>query len=135
MTSLGVASGPTAREMRKRAGAWLQQLRDDAGLTQADLGALLGHGYTSTVSQVERGLSRVPPQRWLSWAAALRQPPRDFAKRLLYWYDPHAHASLFGGENPQVAEGLAWEPSNLKRNSTRVRRAHAASGVEPSSQE
>ena len=119
MTSLGVASGPTAKAMRKRAGEWLQQLRIDAGLRQLDLGILLSHSYVTTVSQIERGLGRVPPEHWDIWAVALRQDPRAFAQKMLYWYDPHAHYALFGGEHPQDAEGLPREASNLNRNQRR----------------
>jgi len=115
MTSNTNASGPTAREMRKRAGKWLQQLRKAAGLRQSDIGEELGHSYTSTVSQIERGLLRLPPEHWVAWAELLSQDAQQFAQRLLYWYDPHAYYSMFGGDHPQKAEGLTWEPSSPRR--------------------
>jgi transcriptional regulator with XRE-family HTH domain len=133
MTSLTVACGPTAKEMRKRAGAWLQELREEAGLTQADMAAALSHEHTSTVSQIERGLGRVPPQRWAQWAELLRQDRPWFGQRLLYWYDPHAHYALFGGDHPQDLEGLPREASNYGRRGGRSVSSAPAGTVPPES--
>lgn len=101
--------------MRKRAGRWLQELRKEAGLTQADLGSRMDHSYTSSVSQIERGKARVPPEHWRTWAELLRKDPQWFAERMLYWYDPHAYHEIFGGIHPQDAEGLPREASTHQR--------------------
>jgi transcriptional regulator with XRE-family HTH domain len=115
MGSLYNANGPTSKAMRKRAGAWLKGLREEAGLTQLDVAAHMGYDYTTMVSQIERGLGRVPPEDWPEWASLLRQDLKKFAARMLYWYDPHAHFALFGGVHPHDAEKLAREGTNAHR--------------------
>jgi transcriptional regulator with XRE-family HTH domain len=109
------ANGSTAKAMRKRAGAWLKGLREAAGLTQLDIAAHMGYEYTTMVSQIERGLGRVPPEDWPEWADLLRQDSKKFATQMLYWYDPHAHFALMGGVHPHDAEKLAREGTNAHR--------------------
>ena len=88
---------PEAPALRKRAGAWLQQLRKDAELTQNALSKQLGFEYYTMVSQVESGKTRVPPDKMQAWAEALGQDPREFVKTLLRYYDPYTWQILFGG--------------------------------------
>ena len=49
-------------DCRRRMGAYLQELRVEKGLTQAELGALLGIGNTG-VSSIEHGRTSLTPLR------------------------------------------------------------------------
>lgn len=53
---------PEAKELRRRAGAWLKELRARAGLSQIQLAERLGLKYYTFVSQVENGFGRVPTE-------------------------------------------------------------------------
>ena len=83
-------------EPRKRAGAWLQERRKAAGLSQVDLAQRLGLKYYTFISQVENGFGRVPSESMEAWGLALGLAPADFAHHLLSYYDPDLHRLLFG---------------------------------------
>ena len=82
-------------EARKRAGAWLQERRKAAGLSQVDLAQRLGLKYYTFISQVENGFGRVPIESMEAWARALAVPPGEFARHLLAFYEPELHKLLF----------------------------------------
>ena len=86
---------PKGAEARKLAGAWLQERRKAAGLSQIELAARLGLKYYTFVSQVENGFGRVPAAGMEAWARALNIPPAEFARHLLVWYEPELHKMLF----------------------------------------
>jgi transcriptional regulator with XRE-family HTH domain len=88
-------TAPDARKLRREAGAWLQDLRKRAGLSQVDLAARLGLKYYTFVSQVENGFGRVPTEAMERWALALGVAPSAFARELLAFYDPELHRLLF----------------------------------------
>jgi transcriptional regulator with XRE-family HTH domain len=88
------------KELRKSAGKWLQEQRQVAGLSQADLAARLGLKYYTFISQVENGFGRVPSESMAQWAQALGLPPAQFARTLLAYYDPPLHRLLFAEETP-----------------------------------
>ena len=88
-------ASPAAKELRKRAGAWLKQRRQAAGLSQMDLAQKLGFKYYTFISQVENGFGRVPTDAMEAWAIALGVAPSEFARRLLTYYDPELHRLLF----------------------------------------
>lgn len=83
---------------RQEAGRWLKQLREAKGLAQPDVAKLLDKKYFTTISQWERGIQAVPAEDWAPYARLLGVKPKDFAKRLLRWYDPHVWEILFGSE-------------------------------------
>jgi transcriptional regulator with XRE-family HTH domain len=89
---------PEAKQLRKLAGAWLKELRTQAGLSQVELAGRLGLKYYTFVSQVENGFGRVPTDSMEAWARAVGVPPREFARRLLAYYDAELHRLLFEGE-------------------------------------
>jgi transcriptional regulator with XRE-family HTH domain len=93
MQSAKIAS--ETKEMRRRAGAWLKQLRSDAGLSQLELAGRLGLKYYTFVSQVENGFGRVPTESIEAWAHALGIQPTEFAQQLLSYYEPELHRLLF----------------------------------------
>ena len=80
----------------KLAGDYVRGLREAAGLTQLDVSSSVGFQYYTTVSQVERGKTRLPPEKMRAWAKALRADERAFAKRLLMYYDPHFWTLICG---------------------------------------
>lgn len=80
---------PDGAELRKKAGAWLKGLREAVPLTQQELSKIVGFDYYTTVSQIERGLARLPPDRQKAYADALNQKTKPFVMRLMMYYDPH----------------------------------------------
>jgi len=92
------AQAAQTKELRRQAGQWLKQAREAAGLTQAELAERVGLRYYTFVSQVEGGLGRVPIDVQGAWAEALGLETRDFAKRLLGYYEPELHRLLFADE-------------------------------------
>jgi transcriptional regulator with XRE-family HTH domain len=93
-----VASLGETTRLRKEAGAWLQQMRKEARLSQNALAERLGLKYCTFVAQVENGFGRIPLDCMEQWARALELSPPDFARRLLAYYDPTAYRILFGTE-------------------------------------
>lgn len=83
------ANGEEAKRLRKQAGAYIQKLRVDKGLSQLDLSKRLGYEYYSFISQVENGIVRVPPDALGAWARALGVDKGTFALNLLRYYEPH----------------------------------------------
>ena len=88
-------SVPKGVELRKRAGAWLQEQRKRAGLSQIQLAERLGLKYYTFISQIENGFSRVPSESMEAWARALGVPPSEFARQLVAFYEPELHKLLF----------------------------------------
>ena len=91
-----------AKQLRKEAGRWLQSQRKQAGLSQIQLAEQLGLKYYTFVSQVESGIGRLPIEMQEAWAEALSLEPRDFAQRLLAWYEPALYRLLFGDDLAQA---------------------------------
>ena len=80
---------------RNKAGSWLRELRKKRGLSQRELAACVDEYYTF-ISLLENGRSRVPPDRYLDWAAALKIEPEEFVRKLISYYDPVTYGILFG---------------------------------------
>lgn len=87
--------GAKAKELRRKAGRYVRDLREQAGLTQNQLAQALGLDYYTFISQVETGMTRVPPDKMRMWANALKVDAAEFAKNLLACYDPHTFDVLF----------------------------------------
>ena len=85
---------------RRRAGRWLKQLREGAGLTQMELATKLDVKYYAFVSQVETGFSRVPNKKIERWARAVGADPSWFARQLIKFYEPELHRALYPQRAP-----------------------------------
>jgi transcriptional regulator with XRE-family HTH domain len=91
-------AAPEAQHLRKQAGSWLKEMRKNAGLSQVELAQKLGLKYYTFISQVENGFGRVPSESMEAWALALGLVPGQFARHLLFFYDPTLHRLLFQGD-------------------------------------
>ena len=94
----------TAAELRKKAGLWLRQKRESAGLSQRELANLVGIDYYTFISQIEAGRGKVPAERFASYAKALNVPPREFATTMLRYNEPHIFAMIFGPSDEATGE-------------------------------
>lgn len=90
-----------AAELRKKAGAYLKRLRNEAGLTQNDFAKALGFQYYTMISQIEAGRARMPPDKMMKCAELLNIPPQEFGKTLLEYHDPFMWELLFGNDKPE----------------------------------
>lgn len=108
-----------SRIMRKRFGAWLKEAREEAGMTQLDLARLLDYAYSTTVSQIERGASALPPGELMRWSEAIRVPPKKVAETYLYFTEPFLYHALYGID-PYVAEQLPKPEPVIMRRSLRT---------------
>ena len=94
MPAQRVRRGDEARRLRKQAGQWLKSKRIAAGLTQKELASRVDLEYYTFVSQIEGGQGRVPSNLYPVWAQTLGLDVREFAKKMLEFYDPHTHQAL-----------------------------------------
>jgi transcriptional regulator with XRE-family HTH domain len=84
------------QELRREGGKWLKEQREQAGLSQRQLAERVGAEYYTFISQLETGRGRIPPDRYLVWAEALKLPPRKFVEEIMRFYDPVTYEILFG---------------------------------------
>jgi transcriptional regulator with XRE-family HTH domain len=84
-----------AHDYRRIVGAWLCDLRLNAGLTQAELGEILGVGYTA-ISAVEVGRGSIPPEKYETLADTLVVDREEFGKFVLRYSNPWMYRLLFG---------------------------------------
>lgn len=99
MSFIGGQMKIRSEKQRRRAGAWLKDLRRNAGLSQMQLAKMLGFKYYSYISQVENGFGRLPTKSMEAWALALKVDPSDFSRQLLFYYDPELYRLLFGAND------------------------------------
>src|SRR5579872_5030608 len=83
-------------ELRQQAGRWLKDLREARGLSQRSLANRVDAEYYTFISQIEAGRGRIPPDRYVAWAAALGVEPKTFVQTLLRYYDPVTYGIVFG---------------------------------------
>jgi transcriptional regulator with XRE-family HTH domain len=100
--------------LRKRFGAWLQQTREDADLTQAQLAKSLGYAWGITISQVERGATVFPSAELLPWAMAIKLDPKVLAEKWLYHVEPFVYGVLYDVD-PFEREELPKPDPTIKR--------------------
>ena len=71
--------------------------RIELGLSQRELAVRVNMEYYTFISQIEAGRGRIPPDRMLDWAEALEMDPKEFAIKLMKYYDPYTFEMVFGG--------------------------------------
>jgi len=76
-----VAQREREQLLRKEAGRWLRELREKRGLSQRELADKVGAEVYTIIAQLEHGRGRIPPDRYLVWAAALEIEPGELARR------------------------------------------------------
>lgn len=91
-------SEPSSAALRRSAGKWLKEKREERNLSQRQLAKALGLEYYTFVSQLETGRGRIPPDRYEDWAQALGLPPKEFVFTLMRYYDPITFSILFPDE-------------------------------------
>jgi transcriptional regulator with XRE-family HTH domain len=91
-------AGAEALKLRQEAGQWLKSAREAKGLTQRELARRIRVDYYTFISQVESGRGRVPPDRYVAWAAALDLDVVPFVKTMMRFYDPVTHGLLFADD-------------------------------------
>jgi transcriptional regulator with XRE-family HTH domain len=95
----GISQEADTKMLRKQAGAWLKELRANAGLSQMQLAEMLGFKYYTFISQIENGFGRLPTESMEAWARALGVNPSHFARKLISFYEPELHRLLFEVES------------------------------------
>jgi transcriptional regulator with XRE-family HTH domain len=85
-----------AQSLRRDVGIWLREERKRAGYSQTDLAKKLGLEYYTFISQIENGRGRIPSSRYADWADALNISRREFALRMVKYYDPHTYELIVG---------------------------------------
>ncbi|WP_191970230.1 tyrosine-type recombinase/integrase [Methylobacterium planeticum] len=96
---------PEMKKLRREGGRLLRLLREERGLSQRELCAMVGGGAYTFISQLETGRGRVPPDKLRVWAEALGLPPAEFAKMMLAYYDPASFEILFGDDEVVIVHG------------------------------
>ena len=78
----------------------------------------------SCVLTLENGRGRIPPDRYLVWAAALGVEPRDFVRELMSYYDPMTYSIVFGNkgrsEQPAPSAGRSAALARSQRSKRQV---------------
>jgi transcriptional regulator with XRE-family HTH domain len=114
------------QKLRTEAGGWLRQLREKRGLSQRELAERVGAEYYTFISQLENGRGRIPPDRYLVWAAALHVEPRAFVRTLMSYYDPVTYNIIFGDDaEPRTPRAKRSSPQSSNVEKARRRRLPA----------
>lgn len=106
-------------QLRREAGKWLKDKREEAGLSQRALAAAIGFEYYTFISQLESGRGRVPAERYEAYARALNIEPREFAITMMKYNDPLTYELIFGGSG---------EGSKVEEMERRLRRLESVLG-------
>ena len=112
-------SSKLTQRLRAKAGIWLRELREKRGLSQRELAQKVGAEYYTFISQLEHGRGRIPPDRYLLWAAALGVEPREFVRGLMAYYDPVTYGIIFG-RGPAGKSAAAQSANSSKTRKLRL---------------
>lgn len=94
-TELHNLSEPEMQALRVEAGQFLKFLRERAGYSQRTFSSAMGLSNHMLVSQVERGVKRLPPDRIRIWARVLGVEPFRLMQMLFRYYDVESFAILY----------------------------------------
>lgn len=104
---------------RRMVGAYLQAARLKAGMTQEEVGRLLGNGGSS-ISAVELGRTAVSPERYGALADILGMSRKVWGEFLLKHYNPWLYDLIFPGD-PEVEALISALPERTKPMPTEER--------------
>lgn len=93
--------GHGSREAKAEIGAVIRDLREQAGLTQRQLGDMVELA-ASQISDIERGERFPEPRRMAAFAQALHVNRVEWGKLLLEHSDPFTYALIYGQEKVQA---------------------------------
>ena len=82
-------------DYRRKVGAHIRELRLRAGLTQLELGKVVGI-TNNAVSMIESGRNPLPPEHYRTFAEVLGENPKKFGLFLLEWTDPWLFGLIYG---------------------------------------
>lgn len=99
-----------AYEYRRKVGSYLRDQRLRIGMTQAELGKVLGMGHTA-ISAIELGRGSVPPERYAGISSVLGLQEEEFGKFLLRYTNPWLHALIYGTTDKILGHDLKKFPT------------------------
>lgn len=108
-----VLSNSTIKRLQLELGAYMRQLREAKGLTQREVAQLV-NVTDNHISDVENGIRKMSPERYLQFAKVFGVDPQEFGKRVLFHYDPFTYQTIFGGK--KVAALLSEIPDRIGGN-------------------
>lgn len=91
----------TIKRLQLELGAYMRQLREAKGLTQRQLAAQVGV-TDNHISDIENGVRKMSPERYVQFAKVLGVERPEFGKRILLHYDPFTYELLFGGRKVEA---------------------------------
>ena len=72
------------------------ELRKKHGMALRELAKRVGAEFYTVISQLEAGLGRIPPDRYVVSADALGIEPREFVRTVASYYGPVTYDIVFG---------------------------------------
>ena len=109
----GGFSLPTAlaASYRSIVGSFCQKHRKAAGMTQAQVGDIIGVGHTA-ISGYETGRGQLPPGRYDKLADLYGLDRPAYGKFLLRYTNPWIYALLYGNDSRSLARDLGYPVAN-----------------------
>ena len=89
------AEGDVGYDYRRKVGNYVKQHRERIGITQRELGDLVGV-TNNAISAIELGRNPIPPERYRDFAGALQVDPEVFGLFLLEYTDPWLFELIYG---------------------------------------
>ena len=105
----------TMQRLQLEVGAFIREKREALGITQKELGRLIGV-TNNHISDIENGHRKVSPERYMEFVKILGLDREAFGKMVLLHYDPVTYRLLFGGRKVEAILSATpdriagWEP-------------------------
>ncbi len=115
LSPVGDADQLEQMQRQMRAGAWLRSARTDAGYRSAGAFAKVVGVHQTQINNYERGIHRIPEERALDLARALRLPVIEVRRRLGMWLpdDPPSGQTISPEEAIRADETLTADQREL----------------------
>lgn len=102
----GPSASAMSREYRVKIGQTIRSRRLEIGMTQVELGNLVGVVDTA-ISHIESGHSSIKPDHYAALADALEFDKAEWGKFLVRYTNPWAYALIYGTRSGELREDLA----------------------------